>query len=51
MNRGSIFAPALVALGCMFLFFPSLRVAGLIALVLGVVYWVLMAALNLMRKP
>jgi len=44
------FALALALLGFALLVFPSLRVAGLIALVLAVAYRLLMVILNVVRR-
>jgi len=45
-----MFAVALALLGFALLVFPSLRVAGLIGLVLAVAYWLLMVILNVVRR-
>ncbi len=54
MKRGPFvpdgFAVALALLGAVLLVFPSLRVAGALALLLAVIYWLLMAALRLVRR-
>jgi hypothetical protein len=44
------FAIALLALGAVLMVFPSLRVAGLIALTLAVIYWLLFAVLRIGRR-
>jgi hypothetical protein len=44
------FSLGLLALGVVLMAFPSLRVAGLIALILAVVYWLLMAMLKVGRR-
>ena len=44
------FAVALALLGVVLLLFPSLRVAGALALLLAVAYWLLMTALRLVRR-
>jgi hypothetical protein len=41
---------ALLALGVALMVFPSLRVSGLLAAVLGVVYWLLIALLRFRRR-
>ena len=43
----SPFALGLLALGLFLMIFPAMRVAGIISLILGVSYWLLMAALKI----
>ena len=54
MKRGALvpdtFAVAFALLGFVLMAFPSLRVAGLIALVLAAAYWLLMAVLKVVRR-
>jgi hypothetical protein len=44
------FPVGLTVLGMVLLVFPSLRVAGVIAVLLAVAYWLMMVALRLMRR-
>jgi hypothetical protein len=44
------FALGLFALGILLMFFPSLRVAGLIALLLGAIYSLLITLLKVLRR-
>jgi len=44
------FALGLLALGVVLMVFPSLRVAGAIAAILAVVYWLLMIVLKSKRR-
>ena len=44
------FAVALVMLGAALSVFPSLRVAGVLAVLLAVAYWLLMVALRVTRR-
>jgi hypothetical protein len=44
------FAVGLMVVGAVLLVFPSLRVAGALAVLLAVTYWLLMAALRLVRR-
>jgi hypothetical protein len=44
------FAVALLALGAVLMVFPSLRVAGALAVLLAVIHWLLMAALRFRRR-
>jgi hypothetical protein len=44
------FAVVLLALGAVLMVFPSLRVAGTLAVVLAVIYWLLMAALRFTQR-
>jgi hypothetical protein len=44
------FSLGLLALGVTLMFVPALRIAGVIALILAVVYWVLMVVLRLTRR-
>ena len=50
MKRLPAFSIGLFALGLALMFFPSLRIAGAIALVLAVAYWLLMTVLVSMRR-
>jgi len=43
------FALGLFALGLILVFFPSLRIAGLVALLLGVANWLFVAVLKALR--
>ena len=45
-----IFPIALAGLGCVLLAFPSLRVAGALAVFLAVIYWVVKAVLKMVRR-
>jgi len=44
------FAIALALLGGILLVFPSLRVAGALAVLLALLYWLLMATLKIVRR-
>lgn len=44
------FSMGLVSVGLVLVMFPSLRVAGLLALLLAAVYWLLMIVLRLSKR-
>ena len=45
----SPFAVGLIAFGLFLMIFPAMRVAGVVSVVLGMTYWLFMAALKVWR--